>query len=217
MKTKPFYLVVDSMDGGGKGTLGRKFLLDFPMAKTVREPGGTPVGELVRASMASANGLTPSDIFHRMLFQRSLLRREISNYDGRLVFSDRGDSTTYAYQIFGQQSPELEPLFWDYFESMPPNPDAYVFLELEPEESVRRTQNNDREHADATLREFDKDIALQARVRDGFRSFAAELKKRGYLTPCIFVDSSGTPEQTYETALSGLLEIPTIRELWTMK
>jgi dTMP kinase len=86
------------------------------------------------------------------------------------VVSDRFDSSTYAYQIFGQEGNDLEELFFLIRKKFLKNctPDLYIFLEVTPEEGVRRVAKRKGE-----VNHFDeRKIEFHNRVRDGYKKFA---------------------------------------------
>lgn len=174
------FLIVDGMDGSGKGTqlkLLKAFLEEnkIPYVFT-REPGGCPRAEVIRERLLSDKTLTPQQEFDLFWEARVLHLEETvlpALKRGELVVSDRFDSSTWAYQIRGHQHSELTEQFRVLREKyVKPNcsPDLYVVFDLEPAISRARVMK------DATrggLTTFDaQPLEFYSRVRNGFKEFA---------------------------------------------
>lgn len=203
------YVVFDGMDGSGKGTQIerlQKRLRGQPVIFT-REPGGPPLAEELRKIIRD-NPLAASStaVFHFLGFW---MAREESMHrvvmpalqSGKHVFSDRGDSSTFAFQLYGEEHTELVPEFAGMrhliFGSHHGRraPDLYIVFDL-PAEKARERALQD---ANRTQTHFDvRDIEYYKRVRDGFRHFAIG-------NPAVkFVDATQTPEQVHEAVMEVL-------------
>ena len=101
-----FYLVVDGPDGCGKTTQGNLLAdaldRDFDVLR-VREPGGTVIGDEIRAVLLDRRHKDMSSLTEVFLFSAS--RRETIEKivapalrDGKIVLSDRSYYSTEAYQ-----------------------------------------------------------------------------------------------------------------------
>lgn len=200
------YIVFDGMDGSGKGTqmeFLRKRIGD--VAVFTREPGGTPFAEEIRKIVRDnplAGKSTPLNNFLLFWAAREELIHNLvlpALISGKHVFSDRGDSSTFAFQLWGEEYGELYNLFlslrklvFDGHERR--EPDLYIVFDLPAE--VARV----RALADATRikTHFDvRDSGYYQRVRDGFRAFA------GYW-PVEFVDATATPEEVHRSVIEVL-------------
>lgn len=200
---EPKYVVFDGMDGSGKGTqidLLKKELGDRVVF--TREPGGTPFAEeirrLVRDNPLAAQS-TPLNNF--LLFWAA--REEVMHSfvmptlrSGKHVFSDRGDSSTFAFQIFGEENHELLDLFLRLRQKFVfaadkerREPDLYIVFDLPAGVARERVMRADR----GEMNHFDvRDLAYYQRVRDGFLKFA------GYpYYPVRFIDATKTPERVH--------------------
>ena len=197
--TRGKYIVIDGLDGSGKGT---QFALLEKLGDGViftYEPGGTEYGETMREVLNNFE-LSPDGNFYAMLSVRAeQMSRTIipALAKGKHVLSDRSDSSTFAYQVYGQEAKHLEEIFWTLRPQFLPRPDVYIFLDLDPAIIVERLKNISRDIKDVTLSHFDSEaLEFHTRVRAGFKEFARVVNKSGTST-CHFIDASRTPEEVH--------------------
>jgi dTMP kinase len=204
------YIIFDGMDGSGKGTqLGLlRGLLGSNVVFT-REPGGTPFAEECRKLVRDnplAGESTPLNNFLLFFAAREELQHNLvvpALKAGKHVFSDRGDSSTFAFQICGEQQEELADLFGIlrgrvFFSEGRQPPDLYIIFDL-PAEVARERALQD---AARTTNHFDvRDLAYYKRVRDGFRQFATY-----QVSPesVVFIDANRPPEVVHRTVCAVL-------------
>jgi dTMP kinase len=198
------YIVFDGMDGSGKGTQMK--LLEEKFGDSViftREPGGTPFAEEIR-KIVRDNPLagTSTALNNFLLFWAA--REELQHNlivpalkDGKHVFSDRGDSSTYAFQLWGEEHQELKETF-ERMRALVFNgrhkPDLYVIFDLPAEaarERVMRDANRATNHFD------ERDPAYYGRVREGFYEFAERAQAE-------FIDATRSPEEVHQMVLRAL-------------
>ncbi len=192
------FIVIDGMDGSGKGTQVR--LLQEKLAgKAVlftREPGGSPRAEEIRTMLLQTGGTASNAVCDFFLFwaaRGSHIQDVVAPalVNGTHVVCDRYDSSTYAFQIFGEQSPEwLRLQFKQIRDGLAPiyKPALYIILDLPAEVAFERRKKNQEQEKS----KFDiKPLQYHQRVREGFKQFAAEF---GSST---FVDANRTPEQMH--------------------
>lgn len=108
-----FFLVLEGPEGAGKSTLARALVAHLrgagldPVA--VREPGGTPAAELVRAALLDRdNAFEPAAELLFMVAARAHLVQEVIRpalAAGRIVVADRFALSTEAYQGAGRGLP----------------------------------------------------------------------------------------------------------------
>ncbi len=113
---------------------------------------------------------------------------------GVSVICDRFDSSTWAYQIVGQEQGQLRHLFYKmrqhYLASV--EPDRYVILDVRPEVGLARAKGRGE-----TLTHFDeRDLDFHRRVSAGFLEFARALPP----DQVTIIDANGL--QTRELVLS---------------
>lgn len=194
------FIVIDGMDGSGKGTqiaLLQKRLAGRDILFT-REPGGSPKAEEIRTMLLQTDG-PPSnptcDFFLFWAARGSHVQDTVApaRAAGRHVICDRYDSSTYAFQLWGEESP---PWLWDMFKrvrgGLPPEyePDLYLFLTLPPEVAHERRRKDAEKERDR----FDlKPLEYHRRVRDGFERFAYDTRSRA-----VSIDADHSPEKVHE-------------------
>ncbi|PIT90906.1 dTMP kinase [Candidatus Kaiserbacteria bacterium CG10_big_fil_rev_8_21_14_0_10_49_17] len=148
--SKGKFVVIDGGDGAGKTTLIKQLEAEFKQRNILfhdtREPGGSRYAEEIRSlilNKAEARNADAETMF--ALFwaaRRDHVVNTISRLceKGILVVSDRFDSSTYAYQIFGQEEKQLEDLFWvvrnHYLRGC--EPDVYIWIDVDPHVGMRR-------------------------------------------------------------------------------
>jgi len=142
------FITFEGIDGSGKSTQLRLLanLLQQEGCEVLltREPGGTPVGNRLRAALLDAHEevdpLTELLVFaaDRAQHVRRVLRPALQS--GRIVFSDRYADATRAYQGAGRGfSPELiEEIIQLATEGL--KPDLTVLFDLPIEDSTARTR-----------------------------------------------------------------------------
>jgi dTMP kinase len=109
-----FFLVIEGPEGAGKSTLVRgltdRFAGDGTTPVVVREPGGTPAAEALRAELlADGRAWTPeAELLYICAARADLVAKVIrpALAEGRVVLSDRFDLSTKAYQVAGRGLPE---------------------------------------------------------------------------------------------------------------
>jgi dTMP kinase len=173
------FITFEGIDGSGKSTQLR-LLANFLHSQgcevlLTREPGGTPVGNRLRAALLDAHEevdpLAELLVFaaDRAQHVRRVLRPALE--DGRIVFSDRYADATAAYQGAGRGfSPELiAEIIQLATEGL--KPDLTVLFDLTVDESNVRTRRRSSEkqrgdRLDAEAADF------HTRVRDAYLRLA---------------------------------------------
>jgi dTMP kinase len=199
MERRGKFIVIDGMDGSGKGTqlkMLKERLASQPVLLT-REPGGSPLGEEIREMLLRQEGNPRNPVADFFLFFASRGSHvedtvEPARAEGTHVLCDRYDSSTYAFQIFGEERVELKDLFEAVRKNLDHSkyhPDLYIILDLPGEEAyARRSKDVAQEKSGFDL----KPLEYHERTREGFKEFGT---KYG---PVAFVDASRTPEAIHE-------------------
>ncbi|TSC63682.1 MAG: dTMP kinase [Parcubacteria group bacterium Gr01-1014_106] len=202
------YVVFDGLDGSGKGTqidvLKERFV---DAAVFTREPGGTPFAEEIR-KIVRDNPLAERSTALSNLLLFFAAREELQHnlvapmlQAGKHVFSDRGDSSTFAFQLCGEQHKELRSVFVTLRQlvfSGPGrhSPDLYVVFDL-PAEIARERATRD---TNRVATHFDmRDLAYYERVRGGFHEFASRIE-----APVVFIDATLPREEVHKRVLEVL-------------
>ncbi|MDO8590897.1 MAG: dTMP kinase [bacterium] len=195
------FIVVDGGEGSGKSTL-MNFLPEILSAPTLRpeqakflatrEPGGSVFAEEIRNLMLTheeSKAASPETQFGLVWAARHdhLTKKIIPALENGIhVISDRFDSSTYAYQVYGQEAPYLEKLFWDirkiYLREQ--QPDLYIFLDIDPALGLGRVaaRRKEPDHFDQ------RQLSFHKRIRQGYLKF---MKK----VPSVIIDTGGTVEE----------------------
>lgn len=180
MKKAPL-IIIDGIDGSGKTTQTNllKDRLSDGQVIFSRQPGGTPLSEAIRDVFSSAEAVEASakTQFFLMWASRTnwLEKVVIPNTEkGTPVISNRGDSATYAYQVYAREAPELEEEFWRArdFVMGKNKPKMHIIIDISAKEA-RRRMSLDKDRVKSL---FDiKPLEFHERARAGFRAFAKKL------------------------------------------
>lgn len=152
MNSRGLFIVFEGPEGSGKSTVARRLVKYLQeRGETVvsqREPGGTPVGELIRNILLQEAtpeeekvAVPPRTEFLLFLASRSAYVSEFVRpalEEGKIVVADRFDLSTVAYQIAGRQLPLEEALFVNKFAKDSIQPDLFVLLLVGYEEGIAR-------------------------------------------------------------------------------
>lgn len=180
MKKAPL-IIIDGIDGSGKTTqanLLRDRLSDGQIIFS-RQPGGTPLSEAIRDVFSSIEAVEASakTQFFLMWASRTnwLEKVVVPNLEkGTPVISNRGDSATYAYQVYAREAHDLEEEFWHTREFVMGKHKAsmHIIIDISAKEA-RRRMSIDKDRVKSL---FDiKPLEFHERARAGFRAFAKRL------------------------------------------
>ena len=145
-------IVVEGADGVGKTTQVERLVSRFGehglAAVSLREPGGTPLGEHIRSLLLDLPDHAVNARAELLLFlaARAQLAPEVAGElsVGKTVVLDRFFLSTYAYQIAGRGLPEEDVRRINGFATLGRFPDLTVVLALPPEEARARAGEGDR-------------------------------------------------------------------------
>ena len=172
------FITFEGPDGSGKTAqldiLAEEFLqAGYPILRT-REPGGTPIGDQIRATLLDLKNTAMIDRTEALLYQaaRAQLVDEVIKphlVEGGIVISDRYADSTLAYQGFGHQNTvaSLEGII--HYATGGLIPDLTILLDLAPEVGLQR-----RLDAGGVNRLDSYDIEFHKRVRAGYQALVEE-------------------------------------------
>ena len=181
-----FFLTVEGIDGAGKGTqLIRieKWLqqkqLDYI---ALREPGGTRIGEAIRAILLDKENIKMDDLTELLLFQaaRAQLIEEVIRpalAADKVVLCDRFFDSTWAYQAGGRG---LDPEMVEAAIALATrglSPQLTIYLDLEPalaRERLGRRASLEQDEAD---RIEEENLNFSVRVRQAYLDLARREKR----------------------------------------
>lgn len=175
------FITLEGPEGAGKssqaGALADRLRSDGRSVLVTREPGGTDLGERVRAVLMSATAAhdAMTDAFLFNAARRQLVREVIGPAlsDGAIVICDRFSDSTLAYQGYGSGAP-LDTL-WKLADIATDGvmPERTVLLDLPVELGLKRRFGA----AEEQLTRFEThsafDRSFHERVRLGFLELAA--------------------------------------------
>jgi dTMP kinase len=197
------FITFEGIDGSGKSTQLRMLASELRLrgreVVSTREPGGTPLGGLLRKVLLDAeeqvDPLAELLIFaaDRAQHVRSLVRPALDS--GHVVLSDRYADATVAYQGAGRGFPDGLIAEVVALATGGLMPDLTLLFDLTVAESQRRARqrHDDEEKRDRLDAE---DAAFHARVRDAYLRLAASDSERFRV-----VDANGSVEETHSQVM----------------
>ncbi len=174
-----FFITLEGPEGSGKSTqaplLARRLIeLGYEVLLT-REPGGTAIGDQIRAVLHSLQNtdMQPRTEMLLLAASRAQLVEQVIRpalAAGKIVISDRYADSTLAYQGYGHQ---LEPGLARQLVAIATGglkPDLTLLFDLEVEEGLGRRRRGEVEwnRLDAY------DLAFHRRVRAGYHALVKE-------------------------------------------
>ena len=205
------FITIEGLDGCGKSTQLAK-LADFLRAQGMdvvitREPGGTPIGDRIRALLldSATSGLSPMTEMALMFAARAQHLEELilpALAQGKIVLCDRFTDSTEAYQGGGRElgsGPVLElhrALCGDI------RPDLTLLMDTDASLSVvrARRRNRDRSSDEPNENRFEQESrAFFERVRAAYLAIARREPGR-----VILIDARGTPDATHQAIVRAL-------------
>lgn len=172
------FVTLEGPEGSGKSTQIKQlaaFLREqgVPVVVT-REPGGTPIGEQIRACLHDVNNRAMTASAEILLYSasRAQLVEEVIRPNlaaGALVLCDRFYDSTLAYQGYGRGLDLGALRRITRFATGGLTPDLTLLLDIDVAEGLRR-----RQHGDMTMNRLDlESLAFHRRVRAGYHELAA--------------------------------------------
>ena len=149
----------------------------------VREPGGTPLAEKIRALVREESSDPPNPKAETLLFlasraqlAESVLRPALDA--GKWVLCDRFADSTFAYQGYGRGLDLAELRMMNAFAAGGLVPDRTILLDVRPEIAAARMRGRELSTGDAADRMEKAGEAFHARLRRGFLELAAAEPER---------------------------------------
>ena len=192
------FLTFEGCEGCGKSTQIASTLAWLRSAgltiHEVREPGGTPVGEVIRHLLKhDPVGQAETELLLFAASRAELVRQLIhpALAKGEWVIADRFHDSTTVFQGNARGLPMEEVNFINRFAIAHREPDLTLILDLDPSEARNRALRRPRPAGQKDRLE-DLDLGFYQKVAEGYRSLARREPKRVKL-----IDASGTREQTF--------------------
>ncbi|MEO5904237.1 MAG: dTMP kinase [Gemmatimonadaceae bacterium] len=204
-------IVLEGPEGAGKTTQQRMLAGRLKNAGhevlALREPGGTPLGDSIRAMLLdSLHEMTPAA--EALLFMASRaeivsLRIDPALRDGVVVLMDRFFLSTYAYQIAGRGLDETQIRQANALATAGHVPDLTIVIDVPPEAGLARAEargSKDRmERADGDF---------HSKVSRAFSRFATEEWQKDHpeCGPIVKVNGTSSPEQVQNDIVGVLAQ-----------
>lgn len=200
------FIVFEGGEGSGKSTQAARLASDLGAVLT-REPGGTTIGERIRAlALDPASGdLDPRAEALLMAAARAhhvatVIRPALES--GRDVVCDRFAGSSIAYQGYGRGLPVEDVATISTWATAGLQPDRVILLEVDRDLAAGRRSRRASDPGEKGDRIEDEPPDFHARVEAGFRDLAAANRQTWRI-----VDGSGTPDEVAErvrVAVDGL-------------
>ncbi|HSA54694.1 MAG TPA: dTMP kinase [Gemmatimonadaceae bacterium] len=204
-------IVFEGVEGAGKSTqvrrLGGRLRSAGVSCVTVREPGGTPVGDVIRELLLDpSRHLDPRTEALLFMASRAQLVRDLvlpALAGGGVVLSDRFFLSTYAYQIAGRGLAEEEVRRANALATGGLVPDLTLLLDLPSRDGFQRAER--RGDPDRIERSGD---AFHARVREAFIEYATPEWQRSHpeCGPIALIDAMGSEDEVSARIVEVLAE-----------
>ncbi|MHB1313658.1 MAG: dTMP kinase [Gemmatimonadaceae bacterium] len=196
-------VVFEGVEGAGKTTQLERLALRLgrhgATVRTLREPGGTPAGDEIRALLLRPGASIPprSEALLFMASRAALMEEQVrpALARGEVVLLDRFFLSTYAYQVHGRGLPEREVRDANGFATGGLVPDVTVLLTLPVGDGLARAAR--RGEAD---RMEQADRAFHDRVEGAFARFADDAWQLAHpeCGPIVAVRADGAVEAVEE-------------------
>lgn len=203
------FITFEGGDGSGKSTQ-IKLAVDMLTrvgydVLSVREPGGTLIGEKIRTILLDPENEKMADMAEMMLYAaaRAQIVREVIEpalKKGRLVICDRWVDSSMVYQGVARGLGDAVHVVNTYAAGDIFTPDGTILLDLDPVEALMRAAGDDNGHD----RIEKLGVAYQEKVRAAYLEIAMREPGRFFV-----INAAGSPEDVHgrvRTALAEILE-----------
>lgn len=207
---KGFFLTVEGIEGSGKTTqvqrLAKLLRAHGQNCVVTKEPGGTPIGDRVRAILLDpqAEGMDPAvELFLLAASRRQHVIDVIQPAleAGATVLCDRFADASVAYQGYGRAIELQRIRDLNDWATSGIYPDLTVIFDLPESDGLERARRrNAKENLHAESRLEGEDMAFHRRVREGYLALAKEDDRRFAV-----VDASAGVDEVFERFKSLLL------------
>ena len=197
------FLTLEGIDFSGKSTQAKLLVDNLSRERTVcflREPGGTPISELIRAMLLDKKNLELTDRAELLLFSASraqlvagVIRPALAR--GEVVICDRYYDSTTAYQGSGRGLPLDAVRAINTFATGGLAPDLTLFIDIPVGEIERRraAAGTGFDRMEAAGREFFQ------RVRDGYVALSEAEPDR-----FVRIDGTRTPDEVHARVIAAV-------------
>ncbi|HKR62510.1 MAG TPA: dTMP kinase [Thermoanaerobaculia bacterium] len=203
------FITVEGPEGSGKSTQLQRlgdFFRERRETVLTKEPGGTPIGDRIRAILLDSVSAGMDAMTELMLYAASR-RQHVTEVigpaiaRGALVLCDRYTDATLAYQGYGRRL-DLDRLkTLNAWATGGLTPDLTLLYDIDEETGLARAHARNAAMSVDEGRFEAEDLRFHRRVREGYRAMAVAEPKRFAL-----IDGSGSIEDVFARTLSTLRE-----------
>lgn len=179
---KGLWVSFEGGEGSGKTTLiealDEKLRAEGFDTLRTREPGGVPVSEKIRDIILEKTDRPMDPMTEAILFAASRRQHLVEKVlpalsAGKLVLMDRFVDSSVVYQGYGRGLGMERIAALNEFAIEGHRPHITFYLDLDPEEGLRRIRDNGRE----INRLDDEELAFHLKIREGYRLLASREKR----------------------------------------
>ena len=188
------FITFEGLDGSGKTTqanlLADYFEKNGENVLFVREPGSTPLGEILRDAVLKQQDIAISPQAEALIFAaaRAQLTENLKeNYGKKTIICDRFLDSSIAYQHGGRGLPLEFVKQINIFADI--KPDITFFIDIDLETSLKRIQDHDRLDLEGPK--------FYEKVYKIYKNLISEHKKR-----IVVIDGNRTIEEIHEEIVS---------------
>jgi dTMP kinase len=202
------FITFEGGEGSGKSTqlklLARRLGAARVPVRTLREPGGTTVGEAIRTILLDPEHAGLDETTEILLYEaaRAQLVAEVIEPAldaGEIVLCDRFYDSTIAYQGYARGIDLDEVASLNRAAAGGLTPDRTLVLDIDPRLGIHRATRHGADRLEG------EDLAFHDAVRAGFLAIAAEEPARVRV-----VDADGSVEEVAERVTAALRDVPEI-------
>jgi dTMP kinase len=186
--SKGLFITFEGTEGCGKSTqvtlLADRLRALGHRVRTLREPGGTPIGEEIRHTLKHSKNnaaMTAEAELLLMNASRAQIVREVIRpalAAGEIIVCDRFYDSTIAYQGYGRQLDLEKVRSIVEFAVGETKPNLTLYLQVPPDVSAERLRSRQANLPFVRDRIEEADQAFFARVAHGYRAIAANEPRR---------------------------------------
>jgi dTMP kinase len=210
VSTRGAFITFEGGEGSGKSTqiarLAKRLTAAGLTVRVLREPGGTRVGEGVRALLLDPEHTELDATAELLLYEASRAQLVADVIQpalaaGEIVLCDRFYDSATAYQGFGRGLPRDRIRELNEIATLGIKPDRTIVLDVEPALGIERATRHGADRLEG------EDGVFHAAVRAGFLAIAAEEPDR---VRVIAADSR--PNLVAERISAALVDVPALTE-----
>jgi dTMP kinase len=163
-----------------------------------REPGGTPIGDLIRKLVLDPNHGDMSPVCEMLLYGAARAQHIVAVIrpaleGGHLVLCDRFTDATLAYQGYGRDQPLDLIRRLHQIDVLSVRPDLTLLFDIEAQVAVDRARSRDRTKSRDQTRFEMEDLTFHERVRAGYLELAREEPDR-----FVVLDARGSVPEVHQ-------------------